>query len=153
MADYIKGRLADYVPEPSLTHPDTFSGIVDSLAIGTHNWYFAAPEAGYLRYASFRCNLNGGTNTIDILKNGTTILAATHVLTTNALRILEGLGADATGEDRDFNTDTAANVAKIKVAKGDIIQVQSVVATAVSLDFMFALTFDLRQPRTKPDRS
>ena len=153
MPDFLRGRLMDFIQEPSLTLPHVFSGVVDSLAVGTHNFYFVAPEAGFIRYFAARCNLNGGTNTMDLLKNAASVLAATQVITTNVARILEGVGADTTGEDKDFNTDTAANRAKLKVTKGDLIQVQAVVATAASLDFSFELIVDIRQPRTKPDMS
>ena len=147
----ILGRLADYLRDHEVTMPFPWCINVDSLAVGTHDFYLSAPEAGWVRFFSARCNLNGGTNSVDILVNGSSILAAAQALTTNTLRTLEGVGPDTAGEDRDFNT--VANVNKLRIAKGDIIQVRSTVATAASLDFNAALVMDLRQPRTKPDRS
>lgn len=154
MPDFITGRLADADPKAEFALlPYPWHINVDSLGTGTHNWYLSIPAPGYLRIFMARTNLNGGTCTLDILKNGSSILAATQALTTNVARILEGLGTDTSGEDRDFNTKTAANIAKLKVAKGDLIQLQAVVATAASLGFNASFTFDLRQPRTKPDYS
>lgn len=154
MAARIRGRFADFEADPAITLPHVFTAHLPLLTDGTTNTiHYYMPGPGKVRTFAARVQRAGGTVTIDLLKNGVSMLASTRALPDDAMYVIEGVGGDSTGNDIDFDTDTAAHRLELDVAKGDVITVSIVPATANSTDYTHTLTCDLVQPTTKFDRA
>jgi len=111
-----------------------------------YNYTFKPSAAGRIRHLSAFLDLTG-TVTLDLLKNGSSVLVAAQTLTDVTTRTLEGLGEDATGEDQDFNTNSATNLAKLTYAKGDELTVRITTAAASTVvNGLVVVTCDEEQP-------
>lgn len=155
MPALIPGRMADLeaAANAGALFPVKYSGAAGALAAGTTTFTFAAAEAGRMRHFTAYVVQSANTVTVNVKKNGTTVMTGAQTLTTATNQIIEGLGTDTSGADEDFNTNVAASRALLTYAKGDLIQVEFVVTTTALTNCSFALTCDERQPTTKSDWS
>lgn len=143
------GRLAEYNTEVSagarLTSKIGITLIAQAASL-THAYKFKVPDEGRVRHISVNADITG-TVTFDLKKGGTSVLVGVQTLTDLTTRELQGLGSDATGEERDFNTKTAANSDKLEYLDGDEWSLEIITAAASTVVVGLAvITVDERQP-------
>ena len=125
----------------------------------TRNFYQDAQAASLTRSLRFYPRAGGriraltmyaaitGTVTIDVQKNGVSVLSGTFTLANNTLKALEGLGAGGVGSGF-FNTVSDANKKALMYEKGDYILITlTTAATSTITGLVGELTCDEQQPK------
>lgn len=122
------------------------------LAAGTYSWKKKFRAPGRLAKASLFFKKTGsGTFNVDILKNGVSVLAATHTLTDATTRTLSGLGLVTTTELRNFNTLTDTNRRKLEFDENDEWTITVIGAVATSDVYLCELEGDIIQRQLYPN--
>ena len=118
-----------------------------TLGVATHTFEWKVDQPGRIRNGSFMAQFPN-TVTVNLFKNGASIVVAAKSLTTGTLTRLKGFGDDATGAEQHWNTDTAANRAKFDYEAGDEFSLDVVVGTAAATAGNMQIVCDERQPVT-----
>lgn len=123
------GRIIDLIPVHGGYFPQNYTGNLLAQAQSlTYSTKFYARGDGEIVIASVIADITG-TVTFDIKKNGSSVLSGAATLTDDTKYKLRGFGATGVAANY-FNTDSAANRAKLKYTVDDLIQVDIITAAA-----------------------
>jgi hypothetical protein len=105
-------------------------------------------QAGTIRGLSAFATATTGTVSVDVRKNGTTVLSSVPNLTGGTPVRLDGLGPGGVGSGF-FNTNTETNQKALRYERGDYIDiVVTVAASSSATNLAIELTCDEQQPPT-----